>query len=125
MQLLAHTPDGYRATGRIVARAGARPEEDVESDYRRAFTAALGVRAGRGRHTNALQHVLRFISDGLDPTRRHDILAAIDSYRKGRAPVSVPVALLRHHAEGEDLHYIADQRHLAPFPDDLFLRHNL
>ncbi|WP_225991671.1 YbgA family protein [Actinomadura montaniterrae] len=125
MQLLAHTPDGYRETGRIVARAGELPQEDLERGYRRAFTAALAVRAGRGRHTNALQHVLGFISESLDPTRRHDILAAIDSYREGRAPLSVPVALLRHHAEGENLDYIAGQTYLAPFPDDLLLRHNL
>ncbi|OLT20319.1 hypothetical protein BJF79_16360 [Actinomadura sp. CNU-125] len=125
MQLLAHTPEGYRETGRIAARAGDRPRADLEDDYRRAFAAALAVRAGRGRHTNALQHLLGFIGDGLDPTRRHDILTAIDSYRRGRAPLSVPIALLRHHAEGEHLRYVADQTYLDPFPDDLVLRHHL
>lgn len=125
MQLLAHVPDGYREAGRIVARAGDGARADLERDYRRAFTAALAVRAGRGRHTNALQHLLGFVGDGLDSTRRHDILTAIDSYRRGRAPLSVPIALLRHHAEGEHLAYIADQTYLAPFPDDLLLRHHL
>ncbi|MEV4258217.1 DUF523 and DUF1722 domain-containing protein [Spirillospora sp. NPDC049652] len=125
MQLLAHSPEGYRETGRVVAQAGGRPREDLVDDYRRAFTAALAVRAGRGRHTNALQHVLGFISDELDPTRRDDILQAIESYREGRAPLSVPIALLRHHAEGEHFDYIAGQTYLAPFPDDLLLRHNL
>ncbi|WP_233526318.1 YbgA family protein [Actinomadura spongiicola] len=125
MQLLAHSPDGYRKTGRIVAQAGRRPRADLENDYRHAFTATLAVRAGRGRHTNALQHILGLISEDLDPTRRQDIAAAIDSYRQGRAPLSVPIALLRHHAEGEHFGYAADQTYLDPFPDDLVLRHHL
>ncbi|MEV5573896.1 DUF523 and DUF1722 domain-containing protein [Spirillospora sp. NPDC052269] len=125
MQLLAHSPEGYRETGRIVAHAGDRPREDMERDYRRAFTAAFAVRAGRGRHTNALQHVLGFISDDLNPTRRRDILTAIDAYRNGQAPLSVPIALLRHHAEGEHFDYLAGQTYLTPFPNDLLLRNNL
>ncbi|RFU37192.1 DUF1722 domain-containing protein [Actinomadura logoneensis] len=125
MQLLAHSPEGYRETGRIAARAGEQPRDDLEDDYRRAFTAALAVRAGRGRHTNALQHVFGFVSEDLDPTRRQDILTAIDSYREGRAPLSVPIALLRHHAEGEHFDYVASQTYIAPFPEDLLLRHNL
>ncbi|MDL4813399.1 YbgA family protein [Actinomadura opuntiae] len=124
-QLLAHVPAGYRETGRIVARAGERPRDDLERDYRRAFSATLAVRAGRGGHTNALHHIFGFITDDLDPTRRRDIVTAIDSYRQGRAPLSVPIALLRHHAEGEHLRYIADQTYLDPFPDDLLLRHTL
>lgn len=124
-QLLAHAPDGYRETGRIVARTGERPRDELERDYRHAFTATLAIRAGRGRHTNALHHILGFITDDLDAARRHDILTAIDSYRRGQAPLSVPIALLRHHAQGEHLAYIAEQTYLAPFPDDLLLRHNL
>lgn len=125
MQLLAHSPDGYRETGRIVAHAGERPEAELERDYRRAFMAALAVRPGRGRHVNALHHVLGFLSDDLDPTRRHDVLTAIESYRVGHAPLSVPIALLRHHAEGEHFDYLAGQTYLAPFPGDLLLRNTL
>ncbi|WP_233358758.1 YbgA family protein [Thermomonospora amylolytica] len=125
MQLLAHAPDAYRETGRIVARAGAREPAELEADYRRAFTAALAVRGGRGRHANALQHVLGFVSDRLDPARRHDILVAIESYRLGQAPLSVPIALLRHHAEGEEFGYLSQQTYLDPFPADLLLRHHL
>ncbi|OLT11729.1 hypothetical protein BJF79_23705 [Actinomadura sp. CNU-125] len=125
MQLLAHSPEGYRETGRIAARAGDRPRADLENGYRRAFAAALAGRAGRGRHTNALEHLLGFIGDDLDATRRRDIATAIGSYRQGRAPLSVPIALLRHHAEGEHFGYVADQTYLDPFPEDLLLRHHL
>lgn len=123
MQLLAHAPAGYRETGRIVARAGARRPAELEADYRRAFTAALAVPADRGRHVNALQHVLGFASDRLDAVRRRDVLAAIEAYRCGRAPLGAPIALLRRHAEAEGLDYLSRQTYLDPFPADLFGHH--
>ncbi|SPT58147.1 MULTISPECIES: YbgA family protein [Actinomadura] len=112
LQVLAHEPPAYRELGRIVARAGTRPRGEVEAAYRRTFEAALAVRPDRGRHTNALQHAFGLLRDRLDDTRRHDVLNAIESYRQGRAPLSVPIALLRHHAEREDLDYLAHQTYL-------------
>ncbi|MFC5745258.1 YbgA family protein [Actinomadura rugatobispora] len=125
LQILAHDPAGYRTTGRIVARAGVRDRGRLEADYRRAFGEAFAVRAGRGRHGNALLHVLGPLSERLDRTRRHDIVTTIEAYRRGEAPLSVPIALLRHHAEGEDHDYLARQTYLDPFPADLVLRHHL
>ncbi|NKZ02336.1 DUF1722 domain-containing protein [Actinomadura latina] len=125
LQILAHDPAAYRDMGRIVARAGTRPRHELETDYRRAFSRALAVRPKRGRHANALLHIFSPLSAHLDPTRRHDIVAAIESYQHGQAPLSVPIALLRHHAEGEHLAYLAQQTYLDPYPADLLLRHHL
>jgi len=125
LQILAHDPSAYRAMGRIVARAGTGDRDELESEYRRAFADAFAVRPKRGRNANALLHVLGPLSEHLNQARRHDIVAAVESYRKGEAPLSVPVALLRHHAEGEDLAYLAEQTFLDPFPADLVLRHHL
>ncbi|WP_231335494.1 YbgA family protein [Actinomadura graeca] len=125
LQLLAHAPSAYREMGRIVAQAGTRDRDALEDDYRDAFDQAMAVRPGRGRHANALLHVLGPLSEHLNDARRQDIVAAIESYRQGEAPLSVPVALLRHHAEGEHLAYLAQQTYLDPFPADLVLRHHL
>jgi uncharacterized protein YbgA (DUF1722 family) len=111
--------------GRIVARAGTGDRDDLESEYRHAFAAALAIRPKRGRNANALLHVLGPLSEHLNQARRQDIVAAVESYRQGEAPLSVPVALLRHHAEGEELAYLAEQTYLDPFPADLVLRHHL
>ncbi|MEU9840914.1 DUF523 and DUF1722 domain-containing protein [Actinomadura sp. NPDC048032] len=125
LQILAHDPSAYQALGRIVAQAGTRSRDELETDYRHAFSAAFAVRPKRGRHMNALQHVFGMLSDHLDDTRRHDLLAAIDTYRRGQAPLSVPIALLRHHAMGEGLDYLTQQTYLDPYPADLVLRHYL
>ena len=125
LQILAHDPPAYRNMGRIVAQAGTGDREELEHDYRRAFAAALAIRPKRGRNANALLHVFSPLSEHLNESRRHDIVAAVESYRLGEAPLSVPVALLRHHAEGEDLAYLSEQTYLDPFPSDLVLRHHL
>ncbi|MEV5752217.1 DUF523 and DUF1722 domain-containing protein [Actinoallomurus sp. NPDC052308] len=125
VQILAHDPAGYRLIGRVVARVGDRPRAEIEAAYRELFDTALARKATRGRNANALQHVFGQISEVLDATRRQDIVASIEEYRLGGAPLSVPVALLSHHARGDGLAWAADQTYLAPFPAALRLRHHL
>ncbi|MCK9871225.1 DUF523 and DUF1722 domain-containing protein [Nocardiopsis dassonvillei] len=123
LQLMSHSPEGYRETGRIVARAGADDPEEVRAAYTDAFHRAMAVRPSRGKHVNALQHAFGMLSALLDDARRHDLLGAIEDYRREQVPLSVPVALLRHHCAAEDVGWARDQTYLRPYPDDLRLRH--
>ncbi|WP_315987423.1 DUF523 and DUF1722 domain-containing protein [Actinomadura sp. HBU206391] len=116
LQILAHDPARYRTAGRIVASAGARPPAETEAEYRQVFAAALATKATLGRNANALQHAFSQISEFLDDTRRHDIVARIEAYRRGLVPLCVPVALLAHHADGEGLSWVSQQSYLAPSP---------
>jgi uncharacterized protein YbgA (DUF1722 family)/uncharacterized protein YbbK (DUF523 family) len=125
VQLLAHDPAGYRLIGRLVAQAGDQRRDRTEAAYRELFDTALARKATRGRNANALHHVFAQIGEVLDGTRRHDIIATIEAYRLGDAPLSVPIALLSHHARGEGIGWAADQTYLSPFPAALRLRHHL
>jgi uncharacterized protein YbgA (DUF1722 family) len=82
-------------------------------------------KATRGRHTNALLHAFSQVSKRLDPSRRSDLLNRIETYRRGQIPMSVPVALLAHHASTGTLPWLAGQTCLQPFPAELHLRHNV
>ncbi|WP_017603154.1 YbgA family protein [Nocardiopsis alkaliphila] len=123
LQLMAHSPDGYRETGRIVARAGLEDLEGVGASYGEAFRRTLAVKSSRGKHANVLQHAFGMISPRLDDARRHDLLAEIETYRRGDAPLSLPIALLRHHCAAEDVAWANEQSYLRPYPDSLRLRH--
>ena len=123
LQLLAHDPVRYRSAGRVVAAAGTVPREQTVVLYRDLFLAAMASAASRGRHANALQHAYSRIGRELDRARRHDLVARIDAYRRGEEPLSVPVALLAHHALG--LPWLAEQTYLRPFPAELRLRHSV
>src|SRR3984885_7476970 len=125
LQLLAHDPGRYRSAGRIVAAAGSAPREVTEAAYRDVFLAAVTTRASRGRHASALQHAFSRIGRELGTQRRADLVARIESYRRGADPLSVPVAILAHYASDGQLPWLAGQTYLEPFPAALRLRHNV
>lgn len=124
LQLLAHDPARCRQAGRVTAEAGAAPWEVTAAAYRDVF-AAISATVTRGRNTNALLHAFSSIRRELDLARRDDLLARIGAYWRGEIPLSVPVALLAHHASGGSLSWLADQTYLAPFPAALRLRHRV
>jgi uncharacterized protein YbgA (DUF1722 family)/uncharacterized protein YbbK (DUF523 family) len=125
LQVLAHDPVRYRLAGQVVAAAGRTPRAETAAAYRELFCAAMAAKATRGRHANALQHAFSRVGKGLDRTRREDLLNHIEAYRRGQAPLSVPVALLAHHASSGTLPWLADQTYLQPFPAELRLRHSV
>jgi uncharacterized protein YbgA (DUF1722 family)/uncharacterized protein YbbK (DUF523 family) len=125
LQLLAHDPARYLLAGQVVAAAGRTPRAETAAAYRELFCAAMAAKATRGRHANALQHAFSHVGQGLDRTRREDLLHHIEAYRRGHAPLSVPVALLAHHASSGTLPWLAGQTYLQPFPAELRLRHSV
>jgi uncharacterized protein YbgA (DUF1722 family)/uncharacterized protein YbbK (DUF523 family) len=125
LQLLAHDPGRYLLAGQVVADAGRRPRPETAAAYRELFCTAMAAKATRGRHANALQHAFSRAGKDLDRARRDDLLAHIEAYRRGQAPLSVPVALLAHHASSGTLPWLSGQTYLQPFPAELRLRHSL
>jgi uncharacterized protein YbgA (DUF1722 family)/uncharacterized protein YbbK (DUF523 family) len=118
LQLLAHDPARYRSAGRVVAAAGTVSRAKTGAAYRELFLAAMAGPATRERNANALLHACSRTGRSL----RTDLVARIDAYRRGEVPLSVPVALLAHCADG-DLPWLAEQTYLAPFPAGLRRRH--
>lgn len=125
LQLLAHDPHRNLLAGRVVAHAGHRPRTETAAAYRDLFWEGMAGTATRARHTNALLHAFSQVSKDLSQAQRHDLLDRIEAYRRGQAPLSVPVALLDHHASGGTLPWLAAQTYLQPFPADLRLRHSI
>jgi uncharacterized protein YbgA (DUF1722 family)/uncharacterized protein YbbK (DUF523 family) len=125
LQLLAHDPRLYRLAGQVVADAGRTPGAETAAAYRQLFCAAMAAKATRGRHANALQHAFGRLGKGLDRARQEDLLTHIEAYRRGQAPLSVPVALLTHYASSGTLPWLAGQTYLQPFPAELRLRHSV
>jgi uncharacterized protein YbgA (DUF1722 family)/uncharacterized protein YbbK (DUF523 family) len=124
LQLMAHDPVRAHQAGHLVAIAHARPDGQVRAEYTALFGAALARRVSHARHCNAMHHAFGLVSDHLNDTRRHDILATIEAYRRGEVPLGVPVTLLRHHANGCSAVYLAGQTYLDPYPAGLGLRNH-
>jgi uncharacterized protein YbgA (DUF1722 family)/uncharacterized protein YbbK (DUF523 family) len=125
LQLLAHSEDGYRALGRLVAGAKRTERAELRRRYEAGFMRTLAARATRRRHVNVLQHCLGHFRERLDAGTRSALTAEITDYRRGLVPLVVPVTMIRHYAERLGVAYLAGQVYLEPHPRELMLRNHV
>jgi len=122
LAVLAHSPPGYQALGRLVAQAKALPRAELRERYTAGLMSALKVPATRGRHTNVLSHMVGYLRDRLDDASRAELGEVVTDYRRGLVPLVVPLVLLRHHARVHGIEYLLGQTYLDPHPKELMLR---
>ena len=113
MALLAHSTEGYRALGRLVARAKTLGRAELRDGYEAGFMATLAKLTTPGRHANVLMHLLGHLKDQLDPGDKQELLDLIEQQRQGRLPLVVPLALLAHHARRHGVSYLLGQTYLS------------
>jgi uncharacterized protein YbgA (DUF1722 family) len=117
--LMAHAPGGGIRLGRLVANARALSRTALQASYSDGFGRALAAPATRGRHANVLQHMVGYFTRALDLDGRAALRDAIERFASGLVPLTVPLALFRHHVRRCDVRYLASQTYLHPCPDDL------
>jgi uncharacterized protein YbgA (DUF1722 family) len=125
MSLLAHSTDGYRALGTLVADGKSVPREDLRARYEAGFMATLKKPATRGRHANVLTHMLGHLKKALSDGDKRELLTAIEDHQRGLLPLVVPITLLRHHARRLKVAYLLGQTYLDPHPKELMLRNRI
>jgi uncharacterized protein YbgA (DUF1722 family)/uncharacterized protein YbbK (DUF523 family) len=119
MLLYSHSPQHYRAAGRVAATGRTLPWGSVRGAYRSLLARTLAEPPTVGRRVNAFHHIMGFFKNGLEPDEKLSLLEAIDAYRAGTAPFAVPLALLGFLARRFESDYIASQRIFTPFPASL------
>jgi uncharacterized protein YbgA (DUF1722 family)/uncharacterized protein YbbK (DUF523 family) len=125
LSLLAHSTEGYRTLGRLVAEARKLPRAALSAEYEGAFMAVMKKLASPGRHTNVLMHMMGYLRRALDAADKRELLALIEHYRQGLVPLVVPVTLLRHHVNRLNVSYLTGQSYLQPHPKELMLRNHV
>lgn len=123
--LLAHSPEHYSQMGRLVARAKSLGRAELRERYGREYAAAMAKPASRGRHFNVLQHMEGYFKDRLDDASRRELHGVLADYRRGLAPLIVPLTLIAHHVRVLGVEYLASQVYLAPHPKELMLRNHV
>ena len=84
------------------------------------------VIAANRKHTNVLQHLMRFLKPHLDCTDKEELLELITEYRLSYLPLVVPLTLLRHHLQRNPVpDWIKQQAYLSPYPKELSLRNHV
>ncbi len=126
LTLLSHSTEHYRRLGRLVARAGATPWEELSGGYIGAFMEGLAVLTTPGKHANVLQHLLGYLKRDLGTEDKAEMLALIEDYRRGMLPLVVPITLLKHHLRRYPVpDWVHQQVYLNPYPSELMLRNHV
>ena len=119
LMLLAHSPVGYRHLSRLVDRAERLSREDLRLMYETIFMTTLSKPVTRAGNTNVLRHMLGYFKKNIDTPAKKELLGHIRDYRKGYVPLVVPLTLISHYIRMYQVHALADQIYLNPYPKDL------
>jgi uncharacterized protein YbgA (DUF1722 family) len=110
--LMARSQAGMRMLGNLAARG---------EDYFHTFSEVMKRTPTRRGHTNVLQHLAGYISNGLDRGDRAELTSLIENYRLGLLPLILPVNWIRHYVRKFKIAYLEDQVYLDPHPAELML----
>ena len=126
LALMAHSLAHYQALGRLVAKGGKLPWDELADAYYAGFMEGLSVLATRGRHVNVLQHLMGYLKDDLSSEDKQELLGVFTDYRKELVPLIVPVTLLKHHLARHAVpDWVHIQTYLNPYPKELMLRNHV
>jgi uncharacterized protein YbgA (DUF1722 family)/uncharacterized protein YbbK (DUF523 family) len=120
--VMAHSPVAYRELGRLVAGAKLFNAAELSLRYLTDLMQALKNIASRKQHANVLQHLQGFLKKSLDQAEKQELADVIHRYRQGFLPLMSPLTLLTHHLRQYPNQYLAAQRYLEPYPEQLGLR---
>jgi uncharacterized protein YbgA (DUF1722 family)/uncharacterized protein YbbK (DUF523 family) len=125
LTVMAHSITHYQELGRMVARAGERPWEEMSSEYLHKLTEAMQIIASPGRHINVMQHLMGFVKGSMNSGDKEELLSVMEDYRNGLTPLIVPLTLLKHHLRRHNApDWVFLQDYLYPFPKELMLRNH-
>ena len=123
--VLSHSPRHHQALGRLVAAAKRHRADRLATLYGGTFMEALRIPATVKGHCNVLQHLAGFLKDRLDAAEKREMGEVLEDYRRGLAPLAVPLTLLKHHVRRHGITFVSDQIYLNPHPKELMLRNHV
>jgi len=123
--LQSHSPGSYQELGRLMAAAKAHASKRLGEAYGEGFMKALSVPATVARHFAVLQHAAGYFKDILHAEDKQELQGVLDCYRRRLIPLVVPITLLKHHIECQQVEYLHNQIYFHPHPVELMLRNHL
>ncbi len=122
LQLIAHSPVGYRELLVLVSALKQTPRAAFRQRYEGLFMGALAKPASRGRNAKVMRRAKHELEKRLDAASRTELGEQIERYRKDLAPIALPLTLLRKHARRLNVDDLNTQVFLDPDPIEWMLR---
>ena len=117
--LMAYSQTKLRELGRIVANAERKDKDAIIGMYGEHFRLALQKQPRHTSPINVLMHALGYFKKELSAREKKHFLDTLESYRKGRAPLSSAVSILRSWIFRFESTYLSEQTLFHPFPEHL------
>jgi uncharacterized protein YbgA (DUF1722 family)/uncharacterized protein YbbK (DUF523 family) len=126
MSILAHSPEHYREMGQLVALGSKIAWDEMIGRYGQLMMTGLQVMSTQGKHVNVLMHLMGFVKDKMSGQDKTEILEVFESYRMRFLPLIVPITLLKHHLNRNEVpEWVLEQVYLNPYPAELMLRNHV
>jgi len=125
LALMAHHPESYRSVGRLVADVASYEIAEFYQEYRLGLMKALANRANRKNNTNVLMHLQGYFKRTLTKDEKKELATVIHDYRTGTLPLLAPLTLIKHYLNTYPDEYLAKQKFLEPYPQEMKLRYGL
>ncbi|HDP99980.1 MAG TPA: DUF1722 domain-containing protein [bacterium] len=116
---MAYNQKELRILGRIVANPDRLPLETVLENYEVHFYQALAKPSRIPSNINVLMHGMGYFSKQLSHKEKAFFLDALEQYRSGTVPLSVPTNLIKSWIIRFDQQYLMQQSFFEPFPGKL------
>jgi uncharacterized protein YbgA (DUF1722 family) len=117
--LMAYNQNLMRKLGRLVANSDNEPVEKLVQKYIEGFLQAINHTPRYTSNINVLMHALGYFKDVLKTEEKAFFLDVLESYRKGKVPLSVPLYLIKSYIVKHDNDYLKSQTFFEPYPEGL------
>jgi uncharacterized protein YbgA (DUF1722 family)/uncharacterized protein YbbK (DUF523 family) len=126
LTMMSHSQEHYQRMGRLVARAGSLPWEELRDEAGRLLMEGLQVLTTPGKHANVMQHLMGFLRQQLSREDKVELFGLVEEYRQEMLPLVVPLTLLQHHLRRNSVpDWVHQQVYLNPYPKELMLRNHV
>ena len=122
LQLDVHSPDAHAEISAVFKKAADLSYQEVTAQYLTGFMAALQTPATPASHFAVMKTVFEGLKGSVEPGVQKELARALQEYRQGSVPLSVPLTLLRHYVRVQEHPRFNQQTYLEPEPRELILR---
>ena len=120
--VMAHSVAHYQQIGRLLSDLKNADLRITAQTLITLLMSALKKVATVKGHVNVMQHLQGYLKNQLSPNQKQELGAVIKDYHRGIVPLITPMTLLQHHFNRNPNAYIAKQRFMQPYPNELALR---
>lgn len=119
--LMVYHQQELKNMGSLLAHAADYPVRDLFRLYRECLIKATSRLPRRSVHTNVLMHAMGYFSRHLTSREKSHFLSLLEGFRKGRLPLSAPLAVINSWIARFGQDYLESQHYFQPYPEGLMV----